>query len=138
MGLEIIDIKNEKGGRVSWKLHRGNLERTGEMGLVLLSNDTLHKPTPSKFYVSSGYPNPFNPSIIIDIQTVVEDRLVVSVFNALGRKINVLENKNVVPGNYQIKWSGKDFKGTSVSTGIYFLSVQSGKHLSNQKILLIK
>ncbi len=138
MGLEIIDIKNEKGGRVSWKLHRGNLERTGEMGLVLLSNDNLHKATPSKFYVSSGYPNPFNPSIIIDIQTVVEDRLVVSVFNALGRKINVLENKNVVPGNYQIKWSGKDFKGTSVSTGIYFLSVQSGKHLSNQKILLIK
>ena len=43
-GLQVIDIKSEKGSRGSWKLYRGNLHRSGlyNHSLLLLLNQYQH------------------------------------------------------------------------------------------------
>ena len=137
-GLRVIDIKEEMGERVSWKLHRGNLERTGSLGMTLVSNDSEEGLTPSEFYVSSNYPNPFNPSTMIDIETVEANDLMVSVFDAKGRMVNNLVNSYLEAGRYSVKWNGMDAGGTSMPTGVYFIRVQSGLDMHTQKMILIK
>ena len=138
MGLELIDIKSEKGDRLSWGLHRGNLERTGSLGMTLVSIDEKEQLVSSKFNVSSNYPNPFNPSTTINIETNKHGQLLVQVFDATGRVINVILNENLTPGFYNVKWSGQDSNGMEMPTGVYFIKVQSGMDISTQKIILIK
>ena len=137
MGLEIIDIKTEKGDMASWKIHRGNLERTGQMGLVLLSIENTSD-VPNKFYISPGYPNPFNPSTSINIHIIEKNALHVSILDINGRLINIIKDDNVYPGNYQVKWNGTDSNGYNMSSGVYFIKVQTGRNLGYKKVLLIK
>ena len=137
-GLRVIDIKEEMGERVSWKLHRGNLERTGSLGMTLVSNDSEESLIPSEFYVSANYPNPFNPSTMIDIETVEASDLMVSVFDAKGRMVNNLVNSYLEAGRYSVKWNGMDASGASMPTGVYFIRVQSGVDMHTQKMILIK
>ena len=94
--------------------------------------------TPMEFYVSSNYPNPFNPSTMIDIETVEAGDLIVNVFDAKGRMINNLVNSYLEAGRYSVKWNGMDLSGMSMPTGVYFIQVQSGSDINTQKMILIK
>ena len=138
MGLELIDIKADKGDRLSWNLHRGNLERTGSLGMTLVSIDQNNSILPNKFYVSPNYPNPFNPSTTIDIHLIKLNQLLVRIYDANGRVINTLMNKTLSPGSYSIRWNGQDRNGSNMPTGIYFIKVESGIYVNTQKIILIK
>jgi hypothetical protein len=138
MGLVVIDVKKDMGDRISWKLHRGNMERTGSMGIVLLSNDNYEPPTPKEFYVSPSYPNPFNPSTSINIYLIESNNIKVSIYDALGRLVNTIKNKNAMPGNHTFNWIGSDNNGSDLPTGVYFVQVLSGANVHTQKVLLIK
>lgn len=137
-GLQVLDIKTEKGSRESWKLHRGNLNRSGLFSLTLVAVDNLDNNIPENFFVSPNYPNPFNPSTKIDIATVVSDHLIVSIYDASGRLLDTIIDENLEAGYYSLKWHGKDKKGQSMPTGVYFIQVRSGEKISNQKMVLIK
>jgi hypothetical protein len=137
-GLQVFDIKTDKGSRESWMLHRGSLDRSGLYSMTLLSTDDLDDITPENFYVSPNYPNPFNPSTQIDIYTDQKSDLTVNIFDATGRLVNVLINKNLEAGTYSIKWEGNNRQGLSMPTGVYFIQVLSGTEVSTQKIVLIK
>jgi flagellar hook assembly protein FlgD len=88
--------------------------------------------------VSQNYPNPFNPSTNIDIHIDLESKLNVSIFDAKGRLVNTLMNKNQTPGFFSLSWAGKDKNGKDVPTGVYFIQVKSGHNMDTQKVALIK
>tara|TARA_B100000963_G_scaffold216149_1_gene188514 strand:- start:100 stop:900 length:801 start_codon:yes stop_codon:yes gene_type:complete len=137
-GLIVMDIKSELGDRLSWKLHRGNKYRTGSLGMTLLSSEVGEIALPTEFRVSPNYPNPFNPSTSIDIETVTTGELLVHVYDISGRIVNTLVNKNMNPGYYTVKWNGQNNRGEMMPTGIYFIQVESGNDFGIRKIMLIK
>jgi hypothetical protein len=138
LGLEVIDIKSESGERDSWKLHRGNMMRTGLYNTTLTSVQPKDQILPDKFYVSQNYPNPFNPSTTIEIQLAETNNLIVSIFDVTGRLINTLVNNKLEAGLYSVEWNGKDQNGRLVPTGVYIIKVVSGKNNHNQKIAFVK
>ena len=138
MGLQVIDIKTTAGDRDSWKMHRGNVYRNGLYDITLVSIEPDEEIVPDEFYVSQNYPNPFNPTTRIIVNTIVYDRLIVSIFDATGRLINTLINENVEAGAYSIEWNGKDHNGQMASTGIYFMQVISGEENRIQKMAFLK
>ena len=137
-GLHIFDIKSQKGDPDSWLLHRGNIERTGSLGFTMVAIDNERSSVPNQFYVSANYPNPFNPSTVINVTIEKENNLIVNIYDAKGSLINTLINQNVSSGRYTVKWSGLDKFGNSVPTGVFFVRVQSGTNMHTQKVLLIK
>jgi len=137
-GLQVIDIKSESGERDSWKLHRGNMMRTGLYNTTLTSVEPKDEIVPDKFYVSQNYPNPFNPLTNIEIHLAETNKLTVSVFDMTGRLINTLVNDKLEAGLYSVEWRGKDQNGRLVPTGIYIMKVVSGKNSHNQKIAFVK
>ena len=137
-GLEVFDIKSDKGDRLSWKLHRGNLDRTGSLAMTLVAVDHEEDFIPKEFYVSPNYPNPFNPSTRIDIQTSERNDLDVKIFDAAGRLVNTLMDEELDAGYYTVKWNGLNAMGQGMPTGVYFLQVRSGVEISTQKMILIK
>ena len=138
LGLKVLDIKTDKGDRLSWKLHRGNLDRTGSLAMTLVAVDQEEDIIPKEFYVSPNYPNPFNPSTRIDIQLAERSGLDVKIFDATGRLVNTLINKELDAGYYTVKWNGLDAMGQGMPTGVYFIQVASGVEISTQKMILIK
>jgi hypothetical protein len=137
-GLEVIDIKSESGERNSWKLHRGNMMRTGLYNTTLTSTNPKDQIVPAKFSVSQNYPNPFNPTTKIEIQLAETNNLIVSIFDVTGRLINTLVNNKLEAGLYSVEWNGKDQNGRLIPTGVYIVKVVSGKNNHNQKIAFVK
>jgi len=138
IGLKVLDIKSDKGDRLSWKLHRGNLDRTGSLAMTLVAVDQEEDIIPKEFYVSPNYPNPFNPSTTIDIQTSEKNDLNVKIFDATGRLVNTLMDKQLDAGHYTVKWNGLSTMGQGMPTGVYFIQVRSGVEINTQKMILIK
>ena len=133
MGLKVMDIKTESGNRISWKVHRGNQYRTGSLAMTLLSNENQQGFTPEKFLISPNYPNPFNPSTSIDIETAVKGKLLVNVYDISGRLVNTLMDNSTEPGYYTVRWNGQNLQGEIMPTGVYFVEVQSGSDLGIKK-----
>lgn len=102
-------------------------------------------PVAEKFSLSQNYPNPFNPSTVIQF-TVNSSRLTenrpvhttLCIYNILGQKVKTLLNEPEYPGTYEVFWNGKDEKGQSLASGIYFYRLKTQDYVEVKKMLLLK
>ncbi|MEA1972288.1 MAG: FlgD immunoglobulin-like domain containing protein, partial [Candidatus Cloacimonadota bacterium] len=87
----------------------------------------------------SNYPNPFNPTTTIRYNLPKESFVNLSIFNIKGQKVNTLINENMLHGNHQIEWNGKNENGNNVSSGVYFYKLDvNGNTKEMKKMLLLK
>ncbi len=111
---------------------------TGDVELDFWYNDedftTGVRPViPLEYSLEQNYPNPFNPSTTIEfaLKEAGDTRLVV--FDITGRTREVLVDRHMEPGYYQI-----DFSDPMLSSGVYFYRLVSGDFMSVRKMLLVK
>jgi hypothetical protein len=81
----------------------------------------------------NNYPNPFNPSTIIECQTTKYELLTLKVFDSLGREVAMLMNEFTYPGTYIIEWNA-----SGMPSGTYFCQLRSGNELQTKKLVFIK
>jgi predicted outer membrane repeat protein len=105
--------------------------------LVGISNNQLPK-TNNQL---TNYPNPFNPSTTISFQvnTEITENTKLVIYNLKGQKIKTYPIiLSEVEGQSSIVWDGADQSGKSVTSGIYFAKLKSGKFEQTRKMLLMK
>ena len=92
---------------------------------------------PGKFQTLSAYPNPFNPSITLqlELQNITQTNMnaEVNIFDINGRFIQTLLDKSIETGVHQITW-----RPQNISSGIYIVSLRTEMGIKNQKILYLK
>ena len=94
---------------------------------------------PENFSLDQNYPNPFNPSTSIKYSVPELSKVKLSVFDISGKEVNTLVNTNQLPGEYNIRWNGKDAFGNNVPSGAYFYNLTAGENFSETKrMVLIK
>ena len=93
---------------------------------------------PGKFILVQNYPNPFNPVTTIEFSLPMAERAVVRVFDALGRQIAVLMDRDLIQGTYRVHWTGEDASGRQVSSGIYFYRIEAGRFSAKAKMVLMR
>jgi flagellar hook assembly protein FlgD len=93
---------------------------------------------PVAYSLSQNHPNPFNPRTAIDFTLPARSDVSITIFNILGQKIKTLVEKSLPAGNYGIIWDGTDYRGQSVSSGIYLYHMRAGEFNQTRKMLLIK
>ncbi|MDY0298686.1 MAG: choice-of-anchor J domain-containing protein [Candidatus Cloacimonadaceae bacterium] len=86
----------------------------------------------------SIYPNPFNPNTSISyyLEKAVPVRL--EIFNLKGQRVKTLLNEQKSAGMHIIAWDGKDNKGNTVASGIYYLSLVTPDIKQARKITMLK
>ncbi|MEJ2495041.1 MAG: T9SS type A sorting domain-containing protein, partial [Ignavibacteriaceae bacterium] len=89
--------------------------------------------TPDKFYVSQNFPNPFNPSTLIEYSLAKTSFVNLTIFNVLGEKIKNLIDKEQASGIYQI-----NFDASSLPSGIYFYRIEAGNFVEIKKMVLLR
>lgn len=116
-----------------------------DQGLFETNNSILKNIIPDEliytFQLYSNYPNPFNPETTIHYSLPsgqVGYDVSLKVYNTLGQLVTDLVEARQKPGEYSIKWNGKNSTGVDMPSGVYFCVLQAGNHKATQKMLLVR
>jgi len=116
---------------------------------VVASQNSTDSPQNDTFpiinYLGNNYPNPFNPSgagrsptTTINYSLKENAKVSINIYNIKGQKVKQLVSDQISVGQHSVIWNGKDDNGKSVSSGIYFYKMQTGRYTSTKKMILIK
>jgi hypothetical protein len=111
----------------------------GQYQLSLNRNENSHNATlPEDYYLSSNYPNPFNPTTSIAFGLPTPGQVRLQVYNVLGQRVKTLVDEYMVAGNHVASWDSQDESGHAVSSGVYFYRLESGQFNETRKMMLVK
>jgi len=94
-------------------------------------------PRPS-FELSQNRPNPFNPHTLIrfDLGQACHTRLYV--YDAQGRLVTRLVDRELAAGPHSVPWSGRNDAGRDVASGVYFYSLEAPGFTSTRRMVLLR
>jgi len=92
----------------------------------------------TKFKLEQNYPNPFNPDTIIqysipNIDSDLGVNVIIKVYDVQGKEVKTLVNKSANSGLHEIK-----FDGSTLTSGIYYYTIESDGFSQAKKMLMIK
>jgi hypothetical protein len=105
---------------------------------------------PVSFSLEQNYPNPFNPTTRIKFSIPsavdpllggVKDRFVMlKIYDVLGNEITTLVNEQKSPGTYEVEFDAGNFspKGSVLTSGIYFYTINVGDFKATRKMILMR
>ncbi len=93
---------------------------------------------PHVFALRQNYPNPFNPETTISYSIPKAGFVSVKIYNVIGQGVKTLVNRNQMPGNYVVRWNGRNEMGQPVASGVYFYRISFGKRQLIKKMLLLR
>jgi len=126
-----------------WPMFRHDLHRTGcydalKDDLLISQTEDKRIATPLRTFLSPIHPNPFTTTAEIAFGVGKEGNVSLSIFDCSGRLVRNLINKRLKPGNYCLRWDGKDDKGRGLAQGIYFYRFQTDDFKATKKMVLLK
>ncbi len=113
--------------------------------LVSIDNE---KNMPESFVLFQNYPNPFNPSTTIkysipnlavtnvasiNVAADFSQRIILKVYDVLGREVSTLINKKQQPGNYEVQ-----FNANNLPSGIYFYRITISGFSETKRMILLR
>ncbi len=72
-----------------------------------------------------AYPNPFSNNVTVNINLTRSTVALVEVYNATGKRVAVLNNKQLNSGLHSLSWNGTADNGESLNPGVYFIKMQA-------------
>ena len=135
-GNKYVDNKIEQG-----KIYIYAIKAYNDLGESDFSNSATLIPTdvkkneeiPKEYSLSQNFPNPFNPTTVINYQVPVQSNVVLKVYDTHGSEAATLVNGNRQPGFYQVS-----FDGSKLASGVYFYRLQTKNFMDTKKLLLVK
>jgi flagellar hook assembly protein FlgD len=86
----------------------------------------------------SCYPNPFNASTRISYILPNPTRVRLTIFDILGRQITTLADRHQQAGKHVTIWSPESSTNALVSSGMYFVRMETNAGVFSEKMLFIK
>jgi len=86
-----------------------------------------------EYSLSDNYPNPFNPTTIIDYSLKENGSVTLKVFDVIGKEVRTLVDEEKESGSYSIK-----FNASNLPSGIYFYTLTTGNFVATKKLILLK
>ena len=89
---------------------------------------------PNQFSLDFAYPNPFNPTTMINWKMEHAANYSIDVYNAKGQLVDVISKSFGHAGYHSAQWNAD-----GQSSGIYFVKMLvDGKFINSQKLMLVK
>ncbi len=102
------------------------------------TNIAENESIPSSYNLNQNYPNPFNPETRISFDLPEDAQVKCIVYNVFGEFICILLDEKMGAGEHYVTWNGRNQKGESVTSGVYFYVFEAGNYQSIKKMSLIK
>ncbi len=148
---DLFFLDEDIGWMVGWSGEI--LKRTGDPATAIEANVSGLQ-YPEEFRLLANYPNPFNPRTVIAFNLSQASQVRLDIFNILGQHVLTLAGRNGVSdnrratlpaGRHEYIWNGKNEKGYSMTSGMYFYRLSVFDRANNRligrqtsKMLMIK
>ena len=133
---------HEHWNNADGKKYSRNLGTGNGIELVPLSKSLTFVPEGAKplgFTLHQNYPNPFNPSTTISFSASQRGSAMLEIYDLTGRLVRTLLSGEVAAGNHSVLWDGRNERGTSVGSGVYFYRLKLGTDfVSSKKMILMR
>ena len=93
---------------------------------------------PDKFEVYSNYPNPFNPSTVIQFSIPETGLIQLNIYNIQGKRIRSFERKAQQAGKQHFEWDGKNISGEIVASGVYLYALKFNEQVRSGSMIFLK
>ena len=88
---------------------------------------------PLRFSLMQNFPNPFNPTTVINYELPFSGNVSLRIYDVTGREVATLVNETQQAGRYSV-----DFNGRDLATGVYYCKISAGSFVSVKKMILVK
>jgi len=95
----------------------------------------LSNSTKISYGLSQNFPNPFNPTTVINYSIEKSGFVSIKVYNVLGQEVATLVNGKKSVGNYQINFDTAKY---GLSSGIYLYTIRVNEYNVAKKMILLK
>lgn len=106
---------------------------TLDIVLTIVDVDGRELMYPHEFVLYQNYPNPFNPQTFISYVLPYETHVRLSVYDVLGREVEVLADERQVSGKHRVL-----FDASALSSGLYLYRLSANGYSQTRKLLLLK
>ena len=90
--------------------------------------------TANRFKLEQNYPNPFNPTTTINYVLPAKQKVTLTVYDMLGRKVRTLvKDKLKTAGTHSVRLEARN-----MASGVYFYRIKSESKTMTKKMLLLK
>ena len=85
------------------------------------------------FAVHANYPNPFSEATEIAFEAPEAVRVRITVYDALGRRVDEVLDRTVAPGRYRVAYAARD-----LAPGTYFYHIEMGRFSETRAMVLVR
>lgn len=90
------------------------------------------------FKLLPNYPNPFNPSTIIQYDIPKAGKAEISIYDISGKLIKTMVNQSQAAGLQKAEWDGTNEAGKKAASGYYVYTVKFEQTILSKKMILLK
>ena len=111
-----------------------------ESGFALLTPSGLtNVPDPSDVLaLSAPSPNPSAAGVLLRLTLPHTDRVNLAIHDAAGRRVRQVLAGVHGPGEHSIRWDGRSDTGLALAPGLYFVRLETGGRVLEQKIVRVR
>ncbi len=110
--------------------------------LIGVIESNTRQTIPTQFSLMQNFPNPFNPSTVINYELPIGTHVTLKVYDILGREVATLVDEYQQAGKYNSQFStlptDRKVLNSKLSSSVYFYRLQAGDYMATKKMLLIK
>jgi len=131
-------VSDGEGGAIFvWRDYRNGFWDIYATGLTEFGTgvETIFPPAAS---LAQNFPNPFNPGTRVVFTLEAPSAVSLRIYDAAGRLVRVLVERDRAAGQYEEIWDGKDASGRTAASGIYFCRLGAGSFSQTRKMILLR
>jgi len=137
-GFSFHEIREDRPRGTTARAHHLSdiLQWLGQIPAVPTGGDS---PLARRTELDQNYPNPFNPATTIGFTLRERSHVSLSVYNVAGQLVRTLIDEVRTPGvSHSIDWDGRDARGSSVASGVYFYRLVTKDATLTRKMVMLK
>jgi hypothetical protein len=134
-GLTFTLVDEEVMGGESYR-YRIDYVRNGS-AQHLFTTDAIATPE-MPLALHQNFPNPFNPVTSIKYYLPGSEHVRLDVFDASGKLVITLVDKEEAKGNHSVEWMGVNSSGVNVKSGVYFCRLATRERTLTNKMILLR